>query len=616
MVDSGGQIVLVNRQIESMFGYSREELLGRPVEMLIPERFRAGHPDLRNSFFSDPRMRAMGAGRDLYGLRKDGAEVLIEIGLTPLVTDEGMFVLSSIVDIRERRRAEQLFRAAVESSPSGMLMIDRAGKIVLVNREIERMFGYPRTDLLGNQIEMLVPERFRAAHSEHRSAFLAGPEKRAMGTGRELFGHRKDGTEIPVEIGLNPVETDEGLFVLGSVVDISSRKRADEERRLLGEQLRHAQKMEAIGRLASGIAHDFKNILAGIIGCSRQVLRSMPSGDPAGDLVSEIQGAAERGASLSRQLLEFGRQRPSVMTPVRLNEVVQTSERLLRQIIGSDVSVDVDLSPACPPVLAEHGKLEQILMNLAVNARDAMPKGGHLRIATREAEIDQEVALRGLSLRRGHYSVLCVEDDGFGMDAATQEYVFEPFFTTKEAGQGTGLGLYTVYGIVQQLGGAIDFTSEPHGGTRFILYFPSCVSEESETTTSSKTPILRGRGETILLVEDERLIRATLRSMLEGLGYEVLPAASSDEATKIAQERVGPIHLLLTDIVLPGATGAMLAETLSESRKALRVLFMSALPVDVLVRQGRLREGDRCLEKPFEDEMLAKAIREELDPSR
>src|SRR6266487_2371173 len=227
MVDGSGEIEIVNRETERLFGYTREELLGRPIEQLVPDRFRERHPGFRAAYFAKPETRPMGAGRDLFGRRKDGSEIPVEIGLNPIETDEGLFVLASVVDISARKRAEARFRVAVESSPNGMVMIDRGGKIVLVNRETERLFGYAREALLGQPIERIVPTRFRERHPEFRTAYFADPQARAMGAGRDLFGRRKDGTDIPVEIGLNPIETDEGLFVLASVVDISARKRAE-----------------------------------------------------------------------------------------------------------------------------------------------------------------------------------------------------------------------------------------------------------------------------------------------------------------------------------------------------------------------------------------------------
>lgn len=305
MVDEEGRIVLVNREIERLFGYPREELLGKSVDLLVPKALRAGHTEYRSDFLSEPSVRAMGAGRDLYGRRKDGEQVPVEIGLTPVATEEGMFILSSIVDITARRRADARFRAAVESSPAGMVMVDSNGRIALVNREVERMLGYGRDELMGESIEKLVPERFRSHHPDLRRGFFQAPDARAMGAGRDLFGLRKDGTEIPVEIGLNPIETDDGTFVLSSIVDISERKQEEEEREALELQLRQAQKMDAVSTLAGGIAHDFNNILGAILGFGELLRESVQGGQAHRDL-DELLAFTLRGKSVVEKIQAFG----------------------------------------------------------------------------------------------------------------------------------------------------------------------------------------------------------------------------------------------------------------------------------------------------------------------
>jgi PAS domain S-box-containing protein len=525
-------------------------------------------------------------------------------------------VLATIVDVSARKRAEERFRAAVESSPHGMLMIDRDGRLVLVNKEIERMFGYERVELLGQSIELLVPARFRAAHPAHRGAFFAQPQTRAMGTGRDLFGVRKDGTEIPVEIGLNPIETEEGLFVLGSVVDISGRKRAELDRRRLEDQLRQAQKMEAIGRLAAGIAHDFNNLLMGIIGCGGLAKRELGPTHAATPLLNDICEAAQRGASLTRDLLDLSRKKPIDNTPSELNAVVRVAERMLRQVIGEDIEFEVALCESGGPVLANPTHLEHILLNLVVNARDAMPHGGLLRVATIERELAAPLPTRRGILPPGRYVVLEVEDSGSGMDGETLARAFEPFFTTKSTSSGTGLGLYTVYSIVEQLEGGIDVESEVGRGTLFRIHLPRFQKplaplERPAPVAPIDAPAPRA-GARVLVVEDERLIRVTLRQVLQGMGHEVLVADSGSAACELAQHVDGPIDLLLSDIVLPDVSGPEIAATLLRERPAMKVLFMSAYPADVLVKQGRVPPGTKTLEKPFTEEALTNALRETL----
>jgi len=608
MSDADGRIVLANAEAESLFGYACGELVGRTIDALVPERLREEEREKRAAFLADPA-RDGGARRESHGARLDGTEIPLEITLRVVAAHDQTFLLSSIVDIRSRKRADERFQIAVESSPNGMVMIDGAGRIVLVNREIERMFGYSRTELLGQLIELLVPDRFRGAHAVDRAAFLHHPQARAMGAGRDLHCVRKDGTEIPLEIGLNPITTDEGVFVLGSVLDISARKRAEDERLRLEEQLRHAQKMEAVGRLASGIAHDFNNVLMGIMSCGTLVKHTLATDHPANPIIDDMCSAAERGATLSRDLLNFSRRRPADAVPSQLNEVVRVAERMLRQMIGEDIALVVELCPSGGAIVGNPTHLEHILLNLAVNARDAMPKGGKLRIATRDVQLTQPLQTRGRVLEPGPYVSLTVEDSGTGMPPATRERLFEPFFTTKEIGTGTGLGLYTVYSITQQLGGGIDVESEVGVGTRFILHFPvreglRPAKPLPTATQSTSTSVASAR---ILIVEDERLIRISLGRMLSQMGYEVLEASTAAKALNVAS--TNKIDLVLSDMVLPDASGAELARSLRAGQPALKVLFMSAYPNDLLIQQGRIPPGTTSLQKPFDEETLARAVR-------
>jgi PAS domain S-box-containing protein len=615
MSDADGRIVLANAEAESLFGHARGELVGRMIDELAPERLRAEQREKRAALLAEPA-RAGEARGETRGVRRDGSEIPVEIALRIVAAHGATFVLSSITDIRNRKHADERFEIAVESSPNGMLMIDGDGRIVLVNREIERMFGYSRTELLGQPIELLVPERFRGAHIGDRTKFLKEPQTRSMGAGRDLHGVRKDGTEIPLEIGLNPIQTDEGMFVLGSVLDISARKRAEDERLRLEEQLRHAQKMEAVGRLASGIAHDFNNVLMGIMSCGALVKHTLAPDHPASSIIDDMCNAAERGATLSRDLLNFSRRRPADAVSSQLNDVVRVAERMLRQMIGEDIALVVELCPSGGPIIGNPTHLEHILLNLAVNARDAMPKGGRLRIATRDVELAQPLQTRGRVLEPGAYIALTVEDSGTGMLPATRERLFEPFFTTKDIGTGTGLGLYTVYSITQQLGGGIDVESEIGVGSRFTLHFPLREGLRPVMPLASPTKLTstNGAGARILIVEDERLIRMALGRMLSQMGYDVLEAANAAKALHVAS--ANKIDLVLSDMVLPDANGAELVRTLRAGQPALKVLFMSAYPNDLLVQQGRIPAGTTSLQKPFDEETLAHAVRNALAESR
>jgi PAS domain S-box-containing protein len=605
-VDAEGKIVLINREVERLFGYSREELLGKSVDTLLPTQVRAGHLDHRTGFMTNPRARSMGAGRDLYGLRKDGTEVPLEIGLTPLVTEEGIFVLSSVVDLTARKRAEARFRLAVESSPNGMVMVDPGGKIVLVNREVERMFGYRREELLGQSIEVLVPERFRHQHPSYRVGFFRAPNRRAMGAGRDLFGVKKDGTELPVEIGLNPIETEDGLFVLSSIVDIGARQHAEDERRRLEEQLRHAQKLEAVGTLAGGIAHDFNNILGAVFGYA-ELLESQVQGDEGKADVRELLTAAERGRQLVRQILAFSRRQPIARKPVALGQTVLDATKMLRPMLPTTVDLQVRITPEGPRVLADVTGIHQVLMNLGTNAMQAMPGGGVLEIAVEPFYVRDSVARARPGLREGSYALLRVKDSGVGMDDGVQARAFEPFYTTKQSGSGTGLGLAIVRGIILDHEGSVELESEPGRGTTVTCLFPTLETGE-EVTHPVEPPALGGQGERILFVDDERSLARIAERTLTDLGYRPTIETESARALDTFRQAPGAFDLLVTDFSMPGLSGVELARAVHEIRPDLPILLATGFIEDLLPQDLDEAGVSATIRKPITKRELAEAL--------
>jgi len=485
MIDAAGSIVLVNAETEKLFGYPRQELLGRSVEVLVPERFRFGHPQLRTEFFASPEARRMGAGRDLFGLRKDGSEFPVEIGLNPIETDEGLLVLSAIVDITERKRLEERFRATVESAPTAMVMIDAAGSIVLVNAETEKLFGYPRQELLGRNVETLLPERFRFGHPQLRTEFFASPEARRMGAGRDLFGLRKDGSEFPVEIGLNPIQTDEGVFVLSAIVDITERKRLAAALRAANEQLeerveeRTAQlahrtqelerAIEALERsnlelqhFAYVASHDLQSPLRSISGFV-QLLRAEYAGrldEQADDWIRRTVQSIQQMQTLIRDLLEYSRvdARSRPFQPVPFREVVADAVGLLQASIN-DSGAHVTSDPL-PQVVGDRAQLVQLMENLIGNAL--------------KYHGDQSPLIHVSAERRENDWVFSVRDNGLGIDPKYHEQIFEIFqrLHDQQAYPGTGIGLAICRRVVHRHGGRIWLESELGRGSTFYFTLP------------------------------------------------------------------------------------------------------------------------------------------------
>jgi PAS domain S-box-containing protein len=451
LVDQAGTIVLVNHHIEEQFGYRREELIGRSIDMLVPAAAQATHAADRARYLEQPISRPMGRGRELHGLRKDRTEFVVEIGLNPVRTADGLFVLASIVDITERKRAEEQFRAAVEASPNGMLMVDGNGVIVLVNAQIEKQFGYSREELLGQPVEMLLPAALRTAHAKQREAYVAKPETRQMGQGRDLFGRRKDGQEIPVEIGLSPIQTTAGPRVLAAVVDITERKRAD-------EQLRRTQLLAELGTLASGMAHEIGTPMNVILGRAEFALRRTQD-ETAKRSLETIVTQVERITKIMNQFLTFARRRPPERRPIRLKSVIDDSLEMLRERLARHrVEVTVDLAGDGLTIEADPDQMSQVLLNLFINAIHAMSEGGTLRIVARAA---------------GGTATLTVSDTGHGIPPEDLPKIFNPFFTTKEVGKGTGLGLTVVHGIIHEHGGTIAVESQSGRGTTFTIMLPA-----------------------------------------------------------------------------------------------------------------------------------------------
>jgi len=458
MVDDDGRIVMLNAEAERLFGYARAELIGESVDRLVPARLRDAHPDHRGAFMGSPRARAMGAGRELYGVRKDGSEVPVEIGLNPIETAEGTYVLSSIVDITERRQAELKFRLAVEASPSGIVMVDATGTIVLVNAETERMFDYPTGELVGKSVDVLVPERFRGQHAHHRQSFAMAPQARTMGTGRDLYGLRRDGTELPVEVGLNPIDTPQGRLVLSTIVDITSRKLSEQALATQAQEL--ARSNEELEQFAYVASHDLQEPLR-MISSYTELLGSRYADDLDEDakrFIAYAQDGAARMRGLIDDLLAYSRVRTRGRELVATDASVALTLALkdLRVAIReSDAEIVVDLD--APPVLADQSQLSQVFQNLRSNA---------LKFRG-EARPRVEVSAR----REGDTVTFAVADNGIGVDPGYTERIFQMFerLHTRDEYEGSGIGLALCHRILDRHDGKIWMESDGREGSTFFF---------------------------------------------------------------------------------------------------------------------------------------------------
>ncbi|HEY4710599.1 MAG TPA: PAS domain S-box protein [Candidatus Acidoferrales bacterium] len=605
VVDQGGQIVLLNVQAEKRFGYHRDELIGQKVTNIIPEGFAERLIADGERSAADALAQQIGTGIELTGRRKDGSEFPIEIMLSPLDGVDGILVTAAIRDITERKRREyEMSRlvAVVESSHDAIIGLTPEGIVVSWNHGAEQIYGYPAAEAVGQSIVFTSPADRRL----ESLTLLQGVRRGETVETFETIRVKKDGTHVHMSLTFSPIENSDG-----EVVGVSSIARDVTESKNLEAMLRQAQKMEAVGQLAGGVAHDFNNLLGVILGYTGLLL-DQNLDDSQRKSIQEIQKAGDRAALLTRQLLAFSRKQVLQTKVLDLNTVVAGAEKLLQRLIGEDIEMLVVLNPALGRIEADAGQLEQIIMNLAVNARDAMVPGGKLTIETSNVEIDEEFAVQHPSTRPGPHVMLSVTDNGCGMDAKTKAHIFEPFFTTKEFGKGTGLGLSTVYGIVKQSGGSVWVYSEVGIGSTFKIYLP-CVSPGVEIAAPSDEPeSIEGGLQTILIVEDEAALLEVTHRSLEAVGYAILAAQSPADAMRISETHQGPIHLMVTDVIMPGMSGAQLAARLSVARPEMKVLYVSGYTDDTIVRHGVLEHGLAFLQKPFSPKTLARKVREVL----
>jgi PAS domain S-box-containing protein len=607
-LDGGGLITMWNTMAERIFGWTQQEVLGRPPPFVPPD-MKQEFRRLRERIKTGEAL----TGVELRRQRRDRAWVDLSLSAAPLRDAEERVVglVGVMEDITERKKAEAertRLLTAIEQTTEGIAITNTQGDIEYVNPGFTNITGYTREEVQGQNPRFLKSGK----HDEKFYTELW----RTITAGRiwqgEIINRRQDGTHYTEWMTITPVRDQQG-----EVTNFIAIKEDITERKQLAEQLRQAQKMEAVGRLAGGIAHDFNNVLMVIRGYSELLHDKLRGTDRLSAMTGEIQQAADRATGLVRQLLAFSRKQVLQPQVLSLNTVVTNIEKMLQRLIGEDIELATALTPSLGCVKADPGQLEQAIMNLAVNARDAMPDGGRLTIETSDVDLDESYAQQRLGARPGSFVLLAVTDTGHGMDKETQARIFEPFFTTKEKGKGTGLGLATVYGIVKQSGGYIWVYSEPGQGTTFKVYFPRVREAEEpavlpEPVAETVTP--RQNNRTALLVEDEALLRSLERQYLEASGYTVLEAKSGAEAIQVAGEHKGPIALLMTDVVMPGMSGRALAEQIAERRPGIKILYVSGYPDQTIARHGVLESNMHFLQKPFSAESLKRKLEELFRP--
>jgi PAS domain S-box-containing protein len=614
VVNQAGEIVLLNAQAEKQFGYRRDELLGQKVTNIIPTGFAERMIADGTRTATEALAQQIGTGIELNGKRKDGSEFPIEIMLSPLESADGILITAAIRDITVRKDAEKhlaqmegKYRGLMEAAPDGMVVVNKDGEIVLLNARAEKQFGYRRDELLGQRVKSIIPEGFAERLIADALRTTAEALAQQIDTGIELHGRRKDGTAFPLEIMLSPLESPEGILVTAAIRDISERK-------LLERQLHQSQKMEAIGQLTGGIAHDFNNLLGVIIG-NLDLLDRLVTDNPAAiKRVRTAQKAATRGADITRRLLVFSSNEELKPSVVLLGDSIQNMIELATHGLGADIKITTRIDGSMPPLFVDSAGLESALLNLVVNARDAMPNGGSIIITSHEQHLDESYpAVRAGDLKPGRYVRIAVTDTGNGMSRETLERAFEPFFTTKSRDKGTGLGLAMVYGFVKQSGGTVRVYSELDHGTTVSFYLPLAGNLPHPVPLDTPKPLNTEFGCAVLVVDDEEDLLEIATSYLAEMGFTSFQAGDGASAIEILKHHA-EIDLLFTDIVMPGEmNGVELVQKARVLRPNLKIIYSSGFPAEALAERSMSLVDGPLLHKPYQRNEFTAMIHHVMD---
>lgn len=600
-----GAITYWNAGAAELYGYGREEALGRVSHELLATVHPSAYADVEAALARDGHWVG-----ELVHTTRDGRRVVVESRQELHREPDGrQLVLETNRDITTRQDTEQRLRerearlrSILETAPEAIVTIDENGIIGSFSPAAEAMFGWQAPEVVGRNVRLLMPEPYRSAHDGCLERYRRTGERRIIGIGREVEGARRDGSIFPMELAVGEARVDGERFFTSFVRDLTQRKRLEQE-------LRQAQKMEAVGQLTGGVAHDFNNLLT-VVMANLEMLEDRLRGDDL-VLLQEAQAAAAMGAELADRLLAFGRRQPLRAQAVDLGQIVPAVAGLLLRTLGETIEVVVQLAPALPPVLVDTGQLQNALVNLALNARDAMPGGGRITIEAGTVVLDGDAAATRPGLRPGRYVMLAVADRGSGMAAEVRERAFEPFFTTKKMGAGSGLGLAMVYGFVKQSGGHVDLYSEVGHGTVVKLFLPEADGGALDEASQARAQAWPGRGETVLVVEDDPAVRRVTLARLEALHYRTLEAADGPAALTLLGQRPD-LDVLLTDMVMPGGmSGAVLAATVRARCPHVAVVVASGYAAPESLED--LPRAASWLRKPYTAAELARTLREALD---
>jgi PAS domain S-box-containing protein len=615
MLDLEGRVTSWNSGAQRIKQYSATEILGRHFrEFYVAEERHDGEPE-RNleAVRREGRYEA-----EAWRVRKDGSQFWANVVMDPIRNEQGQLLGYAKItrDITERRRAEQVIREAgvrintlVETAVDGVILIDARGHIQTFNPACEKLFGYRADEVVGQNVKMLMPAPYRQEHDQYIGNYRRTGERKIIGIGREVKGQRKDSTVFPMDLSVGEAKQDGESVFVGIIHDLTERKHTE-------EQLIQAQKMEAVGQLSGGIAHDFNNLLTVIVGNAEFLSEELKSRYDLQKLADTIVQAGERGAELTQRLLAYGRRQTLNPVDIDCNNLVSGMRTLLQRTLSEEIEIRVTLDPDLEAAFADAGQLENAILNLAINAKDAMPNGGTISISTANMNLDERYHEQHPEVHPGHYVMIAITDDGHGMPAEVLSRVFEPFYTTKEVGKGSGLGLSMVYGFVKQSNGHVAIYSEPGLGTTVRIYLPSTSMPVTKSPhLAPEIPAAQLGQETVLVAEDDPFVRTYAVTCLESFGYRVIEAVDGRDALNKLAGGVSA-DLLFTDVVMPGGiNGWELAETARRMQPELKVLLTSGYALEALAERGRLPVGAVVLNKPYRKADLAKRVREALAPA-